>query len=57
MALKIVQLKTPLGLQDYLWLNGALVSLQELLELLNAQQKKLESSSADTSLVTVQFVE
>lgn len=55
--LKIVQLKTPLGLQDYLWLNGALVSLQELLELLNAQQKKLESSSAVTILATAPSVE
>ena len=41
---KIIQLKTPLQLQEYLWLNGAIVSLAELAELLANQQKKNQNS-------------
>lgn len=38
--LKIVQLKTPLGLQTFLSLNGALVSLGELADLFASPRKR-----------------
>lgn len=51
---KIVQLKTPLELRTYLWLNGALVSLADLADLLVSQKERKIEQSMQTGLVRLQ---
>lgn len=54
---KIIQLKTPHQLQSYLWLNGALVSLEELADLLRNQEKKKPQNSVVINFSIVPFAE
>ncbi len=54
---KIVQLKTPLELQNYLWLNGGLVSLAGHAELLANQRKRELQNSVVIAFSIVPFAE
>jgi hypothetical protein len=45
--MKTVEVKTPLELQKYIWIDGALLSLQDLLELLALHREAKQEQTLD----------